>query len=169
MKILWEFSNEKVWIYFVIIKIGKWFCRFGSAWDPSQGSIDRRSVWDGLRENGDPDLAVHRSVTKGEDAKICQSYVQLRNLIQEWTLAIVSSNRSRKTRIITTSRIIIFNLIENIDLFLKQRLKNISKITDLNMLDKDSLKNLSHGSKIKGSSDTSKISRRHKILYNLKK
>ena len=83
---------------------------------------------------------------QGEDAKICQSYVQLRNLIQEWTLAIVSSNRSRKTRIITTSGIIIFNLIENIDLFLKQRLTNISKITDLNMLDKDSLKNLSHGS-----------------------
>ena len=112
--------------------------------------MDRRSVLDRWfsRENDDPDIAVHGSVTKGEDAKICQSYVQLRNLIQEWTLAIVSSNRSRKTRIITTSRIIIFNLIENIDLFLKQRLKNISKITDLNMLDKDSLKNLSHGSKI---------------------
>ena len=37
---------------------------------------------------------------QGEDAKICQSYVQLRNLIQELTVAIVSSNRSRKTRII---------------------------------------------------------------------
>ena len=78
----------------------------------------------------------------GEDARICQSYVQLRNLIQEWTLAIVSSNRTRKIRIVSTSRIIIFNLIENIDLFLKERLKKISNITDLNMLDKDSLKNL---------------------------
>ena len=85
---------------------------------------------------------------QGEDAKICQSYVQLRNLIQELTVAIVSSNRSRKTRIISTSRVIIFNLIENIDRFLEQRLKNISKITDLNMLDKDSLKNLSQGSRI---------------------
>ena len=85
---------------------------------------------------------------QGEDAKICQSYVQLRNLVQEWTVAIVSSNRSRKTRIISTSRVIIFNLIENIDRFLEQRLKNISKITDLNMLDKDSLKNLSHGSEL---------------------
>ena len=126
------------------------------------GHTVRRMVLES-RETDDQDL-VHGSVTKGEDAKICQSYVQLRNLIQEWTLAIVSSNRSRKTRIITTSKIIIFNLIENIDLFLKQRLKNISKITDLNMLDKDSLKNLSHGSKIKGSADTSKISRHHKIL-----
>ena len=79
---------------------------------------------------------------KGEDARICQSYVQLRNLIQEWTVAIVSSNRSRKIRIISTSRIIIFNLVDNIDLFIDERLKNISNITDLNMLDKDSLKNL---------------------------
>ena len=130
------------------------------------GQTVRRMVLES-RETDNPDLAVHGSMTKGEDAKICQSYVQLRNLIQEWTLAIVSSNRSRKTRIITTSKIILFNLIENIDLFLKQRLKNISKITDLNMLDKDSLKNLSHGSK--GSADTSKISRHHKILYNLEK
>ena len=35
------------------------------------------------------------------------------------------------------------NLVDNIDSFIEQRLKTISKLRDLNSLDKDSLKNFS--------------------------
>lgn len=76
-------------------------------------------------------------------ATIGQIYTSLRTIVIDWDDAVKNApTRIQKKRLFLTSKIIWENLISNIDEFINSRLENISKLENLDALDKDSLKNL---------------------------